>query len=845
MRAAVGRADLARLLLAGQAEAARHLGYVPRPAAPVTTARESALPAASAPGRLAGKPVRRSQGTTAALSEAVSPSGVSMPLWRQTAVEFFAPLEAAPVGPGLTPADRQPPGVDLFAAPPAPPLVSWSRLWPPLQALLSGEAFGRTPDLRRAVATLARVRPLREVPRRRRRAWPHQLTIWRDRDPRLVPIWRDQEALCEALVPQCGEEGVILEDLDRLTQAELAAESGHLARGIRAGEVVLAITDLGRGSALWRRTGRALRRQGARLLVLVAGDRVPPGPWEGLAWTPRSGTDPEAAERLLCAAATAGYVQPGLLRALRRLEPGLGLDAELAAWNHPAVLAADIGGLVLRPEEANRRQAAYFAEPPPEDTDFIDIFPHARDKEERTALRRRVQATIAAWRAGLPPELTHLEALTWAARDPEAAETPALAAARAWANRLAGTLIRGRDPADATLRSFSRRALATLPHAAYRDPEAGPALQRIWMVAFDGEEGVPVPEGVTREALDALPPAEATLWAVRQVGDTLVLAPGGPAWSEDGLQRPGSPLARLPDTRGELLVVTDQRTRQAPDRPIALPAGDRIELITDTARVELTRWTPEPWAVAAGRDRYGLWADLELAGVVQRMRWIPPGRFLMGSPESEEGRYDNEGPQHGVTIDRGFWLADTPVTQALWQAVMGENPSHFKGMPECPVEWVSWNDVQQLLNRAQVLGLVLPTEAQWEYACRAGTTTATWRGEDPAVRADIAWFNQNSNGATKPVKAKPTNPLGLYDMLGNVLEWCADPWRPLAYYGAPLRVLRGAAWSIDARRVRAACRHGNQTYYRYHNLGFRLALQPAGTDNRQVGMLDQVEEAVS
>ena len=856
MRAAVGRADLARLLLAGRADEAGYLGYVPRPAE-ATDAPASSAPPAAAPPEVGARP----------------PDG-PMVFWRQTAAEFFAPLETAPVTPGLTPADRTPPHLDLFAAPPVPPLVPWSRLWPRLQALLSGETCGRAPDLRRAVAILARARPLHHIPRRPRRAWPHQLTIWLDRDPRLVPVWREQDAVLDALVPLCGRAGVTLEVLDRLTQAELAADAGHLARGIRAGEVVLVLSDLGgegraRGVSsgatggstegqsepgtpradLWRRTGRALRRQGARPLALVAGDHLSPGPWEAMAWTPRTATDPQEVERLLCAVATAGYVQPGLLRALRRLDPGLGLGAELAAWNHPAVLTADIGGLVLRPQEVIRRQAAFFAEPPPEDPDFISVFPRARDEAERTAARQRVQETIAAWRAGLPPELGHLEVLAWAAQvenakrakrgasegEPLAESEPptplALAAARAWAKRLAGTLVGRRDPHETALRSFGRRALATLPDAVYRDPEAGPALQRVWMVAFEGHEGVVVPEGVGREALDALPPAEATLWAVRQMGDALHLVPGGPAWTEGGPPQPGSPLARLPDTRGELRVVTESRTRQKPTIPIPLPVGDRIELVTDTARVELARWAREPWATAAGRDHYGLWADLELGGVAQRLRWIPPGRFLMGSPESEAGRYSDEGPQHPVTIERGFWLADTPVTQALWQAVMGENPSHFKGL-ERPVERVSWQDAQRFFSQAKVAGLGLPTEAQWEYACRAGTPTATWQGDDPAVRTEIAWFDENSKGETQPVKTKPANPLGLHDMLGNVWEWCADPWREsyastARESAASGRVVRGGAWLHGAGFVRAAFRDWNEPASRSADLGFRLALQAA------------------
>ncbi|NQT12224.1 MAG: formylglycine-generating enzyme family protein, partial [Planctomycetes bacterium] len=161
--------------------------------------------------------------------------------------------------------------------------------------------------------------------------------------------------------------------------------------------------------------------------------------------------------------------------------------------------------------------------------------------------------------------------------------------------------------------------------------------------------------------------------------------------------------------------------------------------------------TPPVWAADWGRDRYGAWATIEIektereaasAGqdeaarvVVQRLRWMPPGTFLMGSPESEAGRWADEGPQHEVTFTHGFWIFDTPVTQELWRAVTGKNPSHFKG-DHRPVETVSWDDVQRFLDRLnERMGgavFVLPSEAQWEYACRAGTTTAYAFGDDPA-----------------------------------------------------------------------------------------------------------------
>lgn len=255
---------------------------------------------------------------------------------------------------------------------------------------------------------------------------------------------------------------------------------------------------------------------------------------------------------------------------------------------------------------------------------------------------------------------------------------------------------------------------------------------------------------------------------------------------------------------------------------------------------------PERFAVEWGQDEYGPFMAFAVKGIVQRMRWILQGSFLMGSPVGETGRADEEN-QHLVKLTRGYWLADTPVTQALWEATTGTNPSHFKGANN-PVESVSWDDcqefIQRLNERVEGLHARLPTEAEWEYACRGGKKdTATWVGdlesgqEIKAPQLDpIAWYGANANGRTHPVAQKLANPWGLYDMLGNVYEWCADrlgsydvtalqdPHGP--EIGAA-RVMRGGSWFSDAMYVRAAHRGAYPSGRHLGTLGFRLARGPA------------------
>ena len=251
---------------------------------------------------------------------------------------------------------------------------------------------------------------------------------------------------------------------------------------------------------------------------------------------------------------------------------------------------------------------------------------------------------------------------------------------------------------------------------------------------------------------------------------------------------------------------------------------------------------PPRWARAWGEDRFGAFAVARIARVDVRMRWIPPGVFVMGSPDKERGRRADEGPQHVVRLPVGYWLGEFPVTQELWQAVTGHTPSHFRGERR-PVECVSWHDCREFCEHVgeelPELAPRLPTEAEWEYACRAGTSGATWTvGELSGVEvaselANLAWYSGNSGGKSLPVGEKPPNPWGLYDMLGNVYEWCLDTElskytpaersAPATVTDGPFGVLRGGSWRSFARNVRAANRLADMADVRHVNLGFRLA----------------------
>jgi len=297
-----------------------------------------------------------------------------------------------------------------------------------------------------------------------------------------------------------------------------------------------------------------------------------------------------------------------------------------------------------------------------------------------------------------------------------------------------------------------------------------------------------------------------------------------------------------------LSVEAASQMQKACDRLAELVGRDDPDLSLWQARlIELTGPGRPGWANRYGHDQFGPVAGADLLGVPVRFRFVPSGQFIMGSPDNEVGR-DSDERQVQVTLSKGFWLAEGECTQELWLAVMKSNPSRDTGK-DFPVNRVSWLDCEsflQELNRQVGHGISarLPTEAEWEFACRAGGTapfTAAHTGQESLTRTaeEMSWYEENANGKAHQIRQRVPNQLGLYDVQGNVAEWCFDHYAPYPTVPAvdpvgvdgELFVVRGGSWGDPLKTLRAANRIPARQDIRSAYLGLRIAIDLAAADS--------------
>ena len=222
-------------------------------------------------------------------------------------------------------------------------------------------------------------------------------------------------------------------------------------------------------------------------------------------------------------------------------------------------------------------------------------------------------------------------------------------------------------------------------------------------------------------------------------------------------------------------------------------------------------------------------------GINIEMVKVEAGSFNMGATPEMENPWEDEKPVHRVTLTNDYYIGKYEVTQALWQAVMGKNPSWFKGN-DLPVELVSWNDCQDFISKLNAMTgkrFRLPTEAEWEYAARGGKKSRGYQYSGSNTLGDVAWYSDNSGSKTRAVGTKQPNELGIYDMAGNVDEWCQDWYvsyssspqtNPTGAASGSVRVSRGGSWDFSARGCRSSYRRGNTPDFRNGDQGLRLVL---------------------
>ncbi len=286
--------------------------------------------------------------------------------------------------------------------------------------------------------------------------------------------------------------------------------------------------------------------------------------------------------------------------------------------------------------------------------------------------------------------------------------------------------------------------------------------------------------------------------------------------------------------RLEEIAKLDRKTSPAPPRPSSsAPPLAIAPFDENTAKEHQAAWAEHLGVPVVWKNSIGMAFVL-----------IPPGEFLMGSPDSDGAARDDEKPQHQVRITRAFYLGIFEVTLAEYERVMGTNPTKFKDNPQRAVDRVNWNDAVEFCRRLSSFEAKrltrrvyrLPTEAEWEYACRAGTTTTWYSGDNEAGLIDVAWYRRNAGrGGPRPVGQKKPNAWGLHDMHGNVWEWCQDWWGANYYKTSPSedpmgprsgsnRVIRGGCFWLSASSSRSAFRNSSDPGRNGDRLGFRLVI---------------------
>ena len=740
-----------------------------------------------------------------------------VPFWRMEAFEFYPSDEIATFSQSEAAQVQQ--TWQISDEPARAALAPWSYLVPRLRRELTHTLLSARIDMTRILRCMSRAEVMSKFPRQSRCGWGSELQVIVDRSISMVPYGPDQLSLCAEFARLFPRQSICYTEYRQGDTLPIMSGQRGEARRYRLpapGSLVIALTDLGLWGdkserRLWQQLGQQLQQNQCRALALIPTDAPPVNTvlqryWRCIAWARRSGPQDQQqakrVERLLVLVSPATRIEPGFLRQVRQL---IGADAstEAAVWLHPALISRSSVAATIDPEIAKELRVRF--------------------ELEDEAIRKKVLQCLRNWRSHLSKEIWYEEIVGLISESqcliPDKNE---LTQAYQFFDNLSWQVMNGQ--AVAGIYSWFHGLEQRLPKSVWQNQQIQPALHRLWWGTHQGETDVTPPVGYNPKNIPSKTNNAIRTFQLYQKANKLQVLEAEPSQGLIHEVNHGSWLGQIQSRNGEIVVAP-------------VPQDDFW-----------VNGKAPTWASDWGEDEYGFWVEFKLdydGGVVtQRLRWIAPGQFMMGSRETEIDRYDNEGPRHQVTISQGYWMFDTTVTQALWLAVMGDNPSRFQG-DDRPVEQVSWDDCQQFIKKLNDLkprlDLNLPMEAQWEYACRAGIQTAFNFGEQ--ISPEQANYNGSHSYArggrgiyrqeTVNVKMFQPNAWGLYQMHGNVREWCLDGKQ---YYGLdsvvdPLgtmeesvsRIVRGGSWSNSARNLRSAFRHESYPGHRSDHLGLRCA----------------------
>ncbi|GAB4201457.1 MAG: hypothetical protein Tsb002_38060 [Wenzhouxiangellaceae bacterium] len=720
----------------------------------------------------------------------------------------------------------------------------WQNCW---DQVLPMRRSSRALDVRKVVRHLSRNRPVQRLPVKYRQQCNHPTVLMLDRSETLRPVWDDLERARQSLLALLGGELLTTVNLP-CGPAGYWYRFGADAKGkvmplsvklsqLPLGSVAVIISDFGviasadndqaenfdQISPAWRRLLRRLITRGHTLVLLPLAGRLATPP---AASYPVDARPSRQVETLLTALSQAWLPDERRLRYLRLAVNGSLLD-ELRVYNHQSVVH-DGPWISLPPVELQRRLQQYNSE-------SFD-----------GALRQNIQTTIDSWHYSLGRIAREAERLQRHLHgEVNEADYPVLLslARQTWE--------RGHDPGNSSMAHLQIRSMLSLTEViADQQGERGfsRVLEQAQAVAKANGQPLPLKQKGLKQTSECQ-------W-LHQLGDSLVLSNQPTsnallALSEQPFHQqtrnvlasriePASTSVDIIDRQLHWQLAAISKPRWADriwcDGEQLFAAHERgaiFELIPADQQREKAQWEcryqPWEWAAQVGVDDYGLWADLRIGSVpgFYRMRWIPPGRFMMGSPESESDREKDE-QLHEVGLTQGYWLGETTVNRKLWAGMTKKSGSEIEDS-HLPQAEVSWNDCQKWMASVnqQLDGLIItfPSEAQWEYACRAGTRNAYWWGDvfDPG--------KANNSGKLVDESTMPPNPWGLRSMSGNLWEWGADwhgqyPAGPVSDPTGPrgrYRVLRGGGWLSIGRDLRSARRNACEPGYRDVGYGLRLA----------------------